>query len=999
MRRFAIAVCLLVGCAPGPEGLAPAEQGPGPKVSFDVFHRPLPDIPLPNDFATRFDGLQPTKRSINASIEVAPTQWEKSTRMELDAVSGWGTLAPITVSFTEPLDLKKLVARHQAVNDTDDDAFYVIDITEGSPERCQLQLMDVGQGHFPLVADDRSYYPDEPHSSLEQLQFEQEEEDLNHNGVMDPGEDTDMDGILDHPNTLDGTPSAFDVMGFYERETNTLIAKPLYPFREATTYAVVLTKRLVGVDGNPVRSPFGSINHLAQTKALEPLKQCLGMAKLSTDDIAFTWSFTTQSLTHEYKAVRDGLYGLGTLARLNTEYPAQLNTLEEARRRTTAKTNTKIVPGAQFLQFGSQLLELYGGSQTSGTKKLLTEFLSFVDFYASASFISPQFFPRNDAEGKPLPLYAQTFKLKAALGEAETRPEIVPVLLSVPKDRKGPAPVVIFMHGHGSSKLDSLLMMGPMARFGMATIGMDAVSHGIGLGKEEENIISEIVKPYGIDPLARAILQGRSLDQNGDGIQDSGVDFFTGYVIHTRDMIRQTAIDLMQLIRVLRSFDGKKTWEFDVNRDGKPDLAGDFDGDGVVDFGGPGVPIYVSGASLGGILSSLMGGIEPDIDAIAPILPGGYLSEIGTRSDLRQVRDPLVLRMLAPLMLVHPDAQGNNALFQMIPDLGRAVELKVGNLPALTPGAIAVVTNQKTGEWRCGRVQKNGHLRLAVSSDMGDKLKFEIFNKELPSRPREGCDPAGFTASQTIETFSERVTFQTRVYPAGSPLLALGDGFGMRRGSPELRRLLNLAQVGLESADPANFAPFYEQAHGRTLEYGDGSKVATRSMMVPMTGDPGVPVATAAALLRAAGHLDYRNIDPRYGKTPQQVLIDTGFVEGVERTGRHKDANGRNVLMDVDVLQDVAMANDGFGVPRLNPPLRLIRKSEKLGGTVGAIFPMMNPLGEHSFPVPDPAKSFDLGTLMINIFASYLGSGGDKMPLEACMERANCTWFKPVPPP
>jgi len=86
-------------------------------------------------------------------------------------------------------------------------------------------------------------------------------------------------------------------------------------------------------------------------------------------------------------------------------------------------------------------------------------------------------------------------------------------------------------------------------------------------------------------------------------------------------------------------------------------------------------------------------------------------------------------------------------------------------------------------------------------------------------------------------------------------------------------------------------------------------------------------------------------------------------------------------------------------VPRLNPPLRLIRKSEKLGGTVGAIFPMMNPLGEHSFPVPDPAKSFDLGTLMINIFASYLGSGGDKMPLEACMERANCTWFKPVPPP
>jgi hypothetical protein len=45
---------------------------------------------------------------------------------------------------------------------------------------------------------------------------------------MDPGEDTDMDGVLDHPNTLDAkTGGPFDVIGFYERETNTLIARPV----------------------------------------------------------------------------------------------------------------------------------------------------------------------------------------------------------------------------------------------------------------------------------------------------------------------------------------------------------------------------------------------------------------------------------------------------------------------------------------------------------------------------------------------------------------------------------------------------------------------------------------------------------------------------------------------------------------------------------------------------------------------------------------------------
>ncbi|MBS1151037.1 MAG: hypothetical protein H6Q89_2735 [Myxococcaceae bacterium] len=1003
MRWLGLAVCLAVACAPAPEGLQSAQTGPGPRVSFDVFHRPLPEIPLPNDFATRFDGLSPTLRRVNASIEVAPTRWEKATRAELDKLSGWGTLAPITASFSEPLDLQNIVARHKAPADTADDVLYVFDITESSPEFCQPQLLDLGQGHFPLVADTRTYYPDEPHGSLEQLQFEQEEEDLNHDGKLDPGEDTDMDGVLDHPNTIDGRPSPFEVIGFYERETNTLIAKPLYPMREATTYAVVLTTRLVGLDGNPVRSPFTSINHLAQTRALTPLKECLARANLKLEDVGFTWSFTTQSVTADYIAVRDGLYGKGTLARLADQFPAKLASLEEARKRTSAKTNTKIVSGEQFLSFGTKLLELYGGSQTAGTKQILSDFLSFVDFYASASFISPQFFPRYDAEGKFLPLYEQTFKLNAALGEATIRPESVPMLLSVPKDRKGPAPVVIFMHGHGSSKVDALLMMGPMARFGLATIGMDAVSHGIGLGKTEEEIITEIVKPYGIDPLARAILKGRALDQNGDGLVDSGVDYFTGYVIHTRDTVRQTAIDLMQLIRTLRSFDGKQKWDFDVNRDGAPDLAGDFDGDGKVDLGGPDVPIYVSGASLGGILSSLVGGLDPEISAIVPILPGGYLSEIGTRSDLRQVKDPLVLRMLGPLMLVHPDADGNPSLFQMLPDLGRSTEVKVATLPSkLTPGAIAVVTNLKTGEWRCGRVQPNGHLRLAVSSDQGDRLKLELFDRELPTRPREGCEPQGVSPVLTIDSFSTEFTFQTRPFAAGSPLQALGDGFGMRRGSPELRRLLNLAQVGLEAADPANFAPFYEQT--RTLTYGDGKSVATRSMMVPMTGDPGVPIATAAALLRAAGHLDYRHADPKFkgryaGMTAQQVLIDTGFVEGVERTRRHLDAAGNPVLMDVDVLQSVASADDGFGVPRLDPPIRLLRQSKSLGGTVGALFPMMSARGDHSFPVPDPAQPFDLGTLLINIFASYLGSGGETMPLEACMERSNCSWFKPVPPP
>ncbi len=992
-------LALVVACAPAPQGLRAADEGPGPKVAFDVFHTPLPEIPLPNDFATRFDALSPTKRRINASIEVAPTRWERRIRAALDDISGWGTLAPITVSFSEPLDLRELTRRHQAPGDLADDALYVFDVTRGSPGFCQPVLLDLGQGHFPVVADDRTYFPEEPHDALESLLFEQQEEDLNGNGVMDPGEDTDMDGVLDHPNTLDGkTGGPFDVIGFYEHETNTLIARPLEPMREATTYAVVLTKRLVGKDGKPVRSPFPAVNHLSQTQALGAVSECLSTQSLGLDDVAFTWSFTTQSVTQDYIAVRDGFMGLGPLAFLKDKYPPEIATLEEARRSEGRGTNTKIVPGAQFANLGEQLLSFVGGSDvTDGSKELIRGWLRSIDFFAAPTMVSPQFFPRNDSEGKQLPFYEQTMKLDPLRGIAETRDETVPMFMAVPKNRNGPAPVVIFVHGHTGSKLDSIIFMGPMARFGIATIGLDAVSHGVGINDADISLFSGIVETYGITPLANAILKGRAWDQNGDNIPDPGADFFSAYVPHSRDTVKQTAFDVIRLVRVLRTFDGKRTWKHDVNKNGMADdIAGDFDGDGKVDLGGPDVPIYMAGASLGGIMSSLLGGIEPEFDAILPILPGGYLSEIGARTALGQVKNPLVLRLFAPLFLVR-DGPANPTLSVMYPSAVKNVELKLAALPTLPPGSIAVMRNLNTKDWRCARVQKNGHLRLAVPSDEGDRLQLELYDQELPTQEKTGCDPTGVTPVKVVDTLDRDVKFLGQTIPAGSKLTAFADGYGLRRGSPEMRRLLALGQIALESSDPANFAPFYDGT--RTLTYGDGSTVKTRALLVPMTGDPGVPISTANALMRAAGFLDVRKMDPRYGKSTQQQLIDVGFVEGVERTRRYTDAMGRPVLMDADVLQSVrAGADDGFGAPRLNPPMRLFGPSEKIGGTVGAILPYMDPKGAHSFPIPDPGKSFDLGSLLLNIAGGYLGSGGTRVAVEACAERSNCDWFPPIPP-
>ena len=66
---------LLSSCDPsGPraEGWATTKQTGGPTVLWDALALPLPEIPLPNDAATRRDATSPTGRRLNISEEVQP---------------------------------------------------------------------------------------------------------------------------------------------------------------------------------------------------------------------------------------------------------------------------------------------------------------------------------------------------------------------------------------------------------------------------------------------------------------------------------------------------------------------------------------------------------------------------------------------------------------------------------------------------------------------------------------------------------------------------------------------------------------------------------------------------------------------------------------------------------------------------------------------------------------------------------------------------------------
>jgi hypothetical protein len=984
LRSLRLPLLVALVCASGcfsdaPSTLGPAASGPGPVVRFDVFHKPFADIPLPNDFATRYDEASPTKRRLNASVLAGPTAWEQATRADLDKVSGWGTLAPIAVSFTAPIDPEVILSRHGNDRfDDSDDAVLVLDVTAGSPALCEAVPLDLGQGNYPQVLANQEVYEADPRAHLQTLVFEETEEDTNGNGVLDPGEDTDMDGVFDHPNTRDGRPGS-PLLEFYERESNTLILKPVMPMREATTYAVVLTKRLTSPAGDPVRSPFENINHAEQTSALARLPDCLGRYGLSVADVAFTWTFTTQDITSDYRVVRDGLYGVGPMAKLGKDFPATPSRLDDVTDAGPGVTNTKVVPMSAFIPLALQLLKLTGSSDDEA--KTFEATMRSVDFVAAGAIRSPQLFPRTGKDGAMLPLYHQVWDLAAP-----PRAEEVPYWIFVPKNRTGPAPVAIFIHGHSGSKFDALPFAGLLASYGIATMGIDAPSHGVGLPAAQLGLVRGTFAQAGLAGLGESLLNGRAIDWTGDGNVDSGDDFWTAYVFHTRDMVRQTIVDAMQVVRTLRGFDGKATWAFDPAGHGAPGLAGDFDGDGKVDVGGA-AALHAIGGSLGGITGGVLAGVEPAIDDAVAIVPGGMLSEIGTRSTLHGITNAMVLRSLGPIF--YGDADKGALMVRL--NLGQTddVTLQVQDLPKLAPKDTVVLQNHKTGEYRCAAVQPSGVFRVAVSSDAGDPLELRVYHGPLAPRAPEGCELPADPPYVDLTTFGYDVDYGDTTFAAGSPFVALCDGFGLRRATPDLRRFLGLSQIALDAADPMNWAPYWEGA--RTMTYGTGETTHTNVLLIPSAGDPGVLVAEGVALGRAAGFIEYDRDDPRYGKSQNQVLIDTHAIEGTYRLGRYHNSKGEPVLMDVEHLASVVPTDDGLDVPRLDPPLRLVRQNPD-GSFSGILLPMISPKGKHGFVSPDPTQAFDLGTYLLNIVGRYMQHSGRAFSFDKCQATSVCPW-------
>jgi len=224
-------------------------------------------------------------------------------------------------------------------------------------------------------------------------------------------------------------------------------------------------------------------------------------------------------------------------------------------------------------------------------------------------------------------------------------------------------PVAVFGHGFTSNDTTVLLAAVANAQNGIATIGTNVVGHGYGPDSSYS-----VTSGGTTTPLPS---YGRGVDQNGDGvIANTEGSSATGAATaqSSRDALRQTAADIMTLIRSVGGTD--------VDGNGTPDLSGE--------------DVTYFGQSFGGIYGTMLTGADPAVARSVLNVPGGPISEI---SRLSPSFRPLTAAALQAADLLNSADPTRNNFQEQLPLRGE------GPVTATVPGALAIQDYLARSTW------------------------------------------------------------------------------------------------------------------------------------------------------------------------------------------------------------------------------------------------------------------------------------------------------------
>lgn len=398
----------------------------------------------------------------------------------------------------------------------------------------------------------------------------------------------------------------------YDPATNTAYAKPDQFFDQHRHYALVVTDAVLTPAGNAI-TPDPNFTACIQNPTSDYCNQLQNLAGQLTAaaqpaNIVALSVFTTMSATTWLEQARD----------LLPQIPANYQSLGDP------------VPAASITA-----IRVNGGSDGASAVPIIPGLITLngIDRVVFGSFQSPAFL--NDQQ------YIPNTPTGTPLTPPPTTNTIV-VHAFIPSSPMPPNgyPVIIDGHALGENAYVSpTLLASTYAQAGFVTLAINAVGHGYG-PQAVVNIVqsdnSIVTFPAG----------GRYVNADGLGkVADSeGCIVTWPYPANIRDCIRQTVVDLIQLVNVVSS-----GTPLDPSTNLQLDPAN----------------IYYSGISMGALIGTVFHAIDPRIQAAVPCAGGGSPTDIirwTQKSPIRQVAKDQVLLHLPSLANLPGDFNDNYVL-------------------------------------------------------------------------------------------------------------------------------------------------------------------------------------------------------------------------------------------------------------------------------------------------------------------------------------------------
>jgi hypothetical protein len=377
----------------------------------------------------------------------------------------------------------------------------------------------------------------------------------------------------------------------WDPATKTLVFQSDQLLQQHSRYLLVVTDGVRDAAGNKIKSggwgdDFGLAmgRNPAGADYARDLRSAVASMHPGSRKIVAASLFSTQSATTE-------LARINRVIKQSVPAPVNFNIASGGARAVFARTSVAAI------QFNRQT----GTAPTFTASYLPTPALNIfpgvVGQIAYGSFSSPDY----ETAGKYIPPTGTLTDVPQPQGSNTL---IVQMFLpAAPKPANG-WPVAIFGHGFTDSMYGApWVVASTLASQGIATVAINVVGHGGGpLGTL--TVLRASVPPITIPA------GGRGIDQDGNGTIESTEGSSAApprTVISSRDGLRQTVVDVMQLVREI-------------------EVGVDVDGDGTADLDAQ--RIYYAGQSFGGIYGTMVLGTEPSIKAGVPNVPGGAIIEI-----------------------------------------------------------------------------------------------------------------------------------------------------------------------------------------------------------------------------------------------------------------------------------------------------------------------------------------------------------------------------------